>query len=100
MLHITAQCQYVYVLCMYILCKYASHSIFMGHGKVTADDLPAQKKDGDRGKGKGRRVCLGGRIYSIPCRPSCFTLVDLEEKVDFILLFQIDGGKTAGAAWN
>ena len=45
------------------------------------------KKDGDRSKGKGRRVCLGGRIYSIPCRASCFDSVDFEEKVRFILFF-------------
>ena len=30
------------------------------------------KKDKDRNKGKGRRFCLGGRIYLIPCRDSCF----------------------------
>ena len=29
------------------------------------------KKDGDRSKGKGRRVSLGGRICSIPCCTSC-----------------------------
>ena len=34
----------------------------------------------------------GGRIYSIPCRASCFALVGdgLEETVEFILFFQID----------
>ena len=52
--------------------------------------LPQKKKDGDRSKGKGRRVCLGGRIYLIPCRASCCASVDLEEKVEFILSFQID----------
>ena len=30
---------------------------------------------------------LGGRIYSIPCRASCFASGDLEEKVEFILFF-------------
>ena len=37
--------------------------------------LPAQKKDIDRRKGHGRRFCLGVRIYSIPCRASCFAMV-------------------------
>ena len=32
----------------------------------------------------------GGRIYAIPCRASCLALVDLEEKVEFILFFQIN----------
>ena len=30
------------------------------------------EKDKDRSKGKGRRFCLGNRIYSIPCRTSNF----------------------------
>ena len=30
---------------------------------------------------------LGGRIYLIPCRASCFASGDLEEKVEFILFF-------------
>ena len=29
----------------------------------------------------------------IPCRASCFASVDLEEKVEFILFFQIHRGK-------
>ena len=29
-------------------------------------------KDLYRGKGKGRRCCLGASIYSIPCRASWF----------------------------
>ena len=39
--------------------------------------MPTQKKDKDRRKGKGRRFCLGGRIYLIPCSPSCFALDNL-----------------------
>ena len=34
----------------------------------------AQKKDKDRTKGKGRRVCLGDRIYSYPCHARYFVL--------------------------
>ena len=42
--------------------------------------LYAKKKDGDRRQGKSRRVCLGGRIYSIPLpRYSWFASVDLKE---------------------
>ena len=44
-----------------------------------------QQKDGD--SSKGRRVCLGGRICLIPCRASCFALVYLKEKVEFIHFF-------------
>ena len=32
------------------------------------------KKDKYRRKGKGRRCCLGVRIYSIPCCAKCFAL--------------------------
>ena len=32
----------------------------------------SRKEDTDRRKGNGRRCCLGDRIYSIPCRSSCF----------------------------
>ena len=39
--------------------------------------------DGERSKGKDRRVYLGGKICSILCRASCFALVDLEETVEF-----------------
>ena len=42
-------------------------------------------------KGKGRRICLGGKIYSIPCRASCFASVDLEEKNEFNLFMQVLG---------
>ena len=42
-----------------------------------AIDQPSMKKDGERRKGKGRRVFLGGRIYSFPCRASCLAFVDL-----------------------
>ena len=41
-----------------------------------------KKMDGDRRKGKGRRVCLGDKMYSIPCPAICFASVDLKEKVD------------------
>ena len=51
--------------------------------------LMSQKKDIDKRKGKGRRFCFGVRIYSIRCRASCFVSDDLEEKVEFILFFQI-----------
>ena len=64
---------------------------------------PAQvsiKKDGNRRQGKGRRVCLEGKICSIPCRTSCFASVDLKEKDEFNLFFKIDRGKIASAARN
>ena len=41
---------------------------------------------------------MGGKIGSIPCRASCFASVDLKEKVEFILFFQMDRGKIASAA--
>ena len=37
---------------------------------------------------------FGDRIYSVPYRASCFASVDLEEKVEFILFFQIDNAIT------
>ena len=37
-----------------------------------------KQTDKDRIKGKGRRFCLGGRIYSIPCRASYFADDDSE----------------------
>ena len=69
------------------------------------------KKDKFRRTGKGRRCCLGGRIYSIPCCASYFAKDDFEEKdefilffqiilVQFILLFKIVLGKTASVARN
>ena len=51
--------------------------------KLLRTVLYPYKKDGERSKGKGHRVSLGGRMYSIPCRASCFAAVDLEEKVEF-----------------
>ena len=36
----------------------------------------------------------------IPCRANCFASVDLEEKVEFILFFQTDQGKTASSSMN
>ena len=41
-------------------------------------------------EGKGRRICLGGRICSIPCQASSFASVDLEEEDEFNRFFQID----------
>ena len=49
----------------------------------------SQKKDKDRSKGKGRRLCLGERIYSISCRASYFAKDGLEEQDEFITFFQI-----------
>ena len=58
------------------------------------------------------RLCLGERMYSIPCRASCFVLEDLnyiqkelhqddfKEKDVFILIFKIVLGKTASATRN
>ena len=48
-----------------------------------------KKKDKDRREGKGRRLCLGGRIYSIPSRANHFAYGDFEESDEFILFFQI-----------
>ena len=43
-------------------------------------------EEGWREKQRQRSSRLfGGRIYSIPCRASCFASVDLEEMVEFIL---------------
>ena len=56
-----------------------------------------KKKDKDRREGKGRRLCLGGRMYPRPCHASCFASQhfnywhqdDLKEKDEFILIFKI-----------
>ena len=51
-------------------------------------------------KAKSSRLFFWGKICCIPCRASCFTSVDLEEKVElneFILFSQIDRGKKASA---
>ena len=67
---------------------------FLGYKNATDQYIYiAQKKDGDRSKDKGRRVCLGGKIYSTPCRASCFASVDLKEKVEIILFFNIVGAE-------
>ena len=58
----------------------------------------AQKKDGYRSQGKGRRVSLGGKICSISCCAIYFASVYLEEEDEFDRFFQIDRGKTASAA--
>ena len=39
--------------------------VVFAHGEVSP-----LKKDNYRREAKGRRCCLGGRIYSIPCRVS------------------------------
>ena len=57
--------------------------------------MKAYKKDLNRSQGRGRRVCLGGRFYTIPCRASYFASVGLKETVESILSFQIDRGKIA-----
>ena len=36
---------------------------------------------------------FGGKMCSISCRASCFASVDFEERVEFILFFQIDRAK-------
>ena len=69
-----------------------------------------QKKDKDRRNGKGRRFYLEARIDSIPCRASCFSLDDLnyrmnyqddlKEKDEFSLFDKIVVGKIASAARN
>ena len=43
---------------------------------------------------------LGGKTYSIPWGSSCYVSVYLEETVELNSFFQIDRGKTAGAARN
>ena len=58
-------------------------------------------EEGWREKPRQRSSHLfGDRIYSVPYRASCFASVDLEEKVEFILFFQLDQGKTASVARN
>ena len=49
-----------------------------------------QKKGEYRRKGKGRRCCMGDRIYSIPFRASCFALGRFEEQHE---LHQVDQKK-------
>ena len=77
---------------------------------ITGIDI-LKKKDKNRRKGKGRRLCLGNRIYKIPCRASDLLQDDFEEMdefilffqiilVQFILFFKIVPGKTARAARN
>ena len=57
---------------------------------MTIGGVDRKKKDTDRSKGKGRRFCLSGWFYSIPCYIP----------VQFILLFKIVLVKTASAARN
>ena len=45
-----------------------------------------------RNKGKGCRICLGGKIYSIPCRAIYFDSIELKETVEFNRFCQIDRG--------
>ena len=53
--------------CTYFITKYFPHYI------------KASKKDREEKKGKGRLVCVGGRICSIPCRARRFAPVDLKK---------------------
>ena len=68
----------------YFFCAYICHKIYLSvqYKYIQMVDITTNiqtKKDKDRRKGKGRRCCLGGRIYSIPCRTSYFALDDFEE---------------------
>ena len=56
-----------------------SHMVCTQQLDRKASHSASYKKDGDRSKGKGRRICLGGRISSIPCRAWYFTSVNLED---------------------
>ena len=58
-------------------------------------EFVTQKKDLCRSKGKGRRVCLGGTLYSIPCRASYFASVDLDEQDEVNRFYQINRAKIA-----
>ena len=53
--------------------------LFAFHADSNPPTSTSLKKDGEKSKCKGRRVCFGGRICSIPCRACRFALVDLEE---------------------
>ena len=50
---------------------------------MMSDRVNHMKNDGDRSKGKCRRVCMGDRIFLIPCQAICFASVVLEEKDEF-----------------
>ena len=39
---------------------------------------------------KAKVLCLGGKIYSISCRASCFASVDLKEKDEFNLFKELN----------
>ena len=58
-------------------------------------------EEGWREKQRQRSSPLfGGRIFLTSCRGRCFVSVDLEEKDELQVLYQIDRGKTASAAKN
>ena len=48
------------------------------------------EEEQNRRKGTGRRICLGGRVCSIPCCVSWFASVNLKEMDEFNRFFQID----------
>ena len=52
-------------------------------GYIIIVKFQSYKKDLYRREGKGRRGCLGDRIYSIPCHTSYFALGWNEEKDEF-----------------
>ena len=68
---------------------------------VSPHHSTAQKKDKDRRKGKGRRCCLRGRVYSIPSRASSYFAKDqFEEQDEVIFFFQIILGQFNGLVQN
>ena len=54
------------------------------------------KEELDKGKGKGRRCCLGNRNYSIPCRASYCALGKFKKKDE---LHQYDLKKTMNSSY-
>ena len=74
---------------------HVSFTVADGFLSLSFSYLLSQQRGGERSKGKGRRVCLVGRIFSIPNRASCFASVDLDV---FNLFIQITRGKIASAA--
>ena len=59
-----------------------------------------RRRSDTQAKAKVGTSVWGGKIYSIPCRASCFALVYLEENFELIIFFQIDREKTASAVRN
>ena len=67
------------------LSSYISAFFLSLSSKILSEDTKAtRKKDLYRTQSKGRRRCLGERIYLIPCLASCFKLGWYEEKDEFI----------------